>query len=289
MDTETMQQPSIAIRAASLPQSVAFYTEAIGYPLLRHEPEADIAVIDVDGQPLLIAGSEAEAERYLAPEHRFLQRGIWRDGRDFEAEHGRLEAQGVTDFDLNEKPWGTREMVIRDPDGLTVTVRYEPQRTPDEVLAMYRAGVDELRTLTADLTDEQLDINREEDGWSIRQIVHHLTDGEVDSFPQIVRAAGDPGTAVFVVDLRQEVIAQESNYAARAIQPAVDLFCANRLYTLEMLRAIPDYAERHFLARQPGETEGGRPTTLLETLAGWLNHSLEHLYEIKTIREAHGL
>ena len=63
--------------------------------------------------------------------------------------------------------------------------REDPQPTPEK----YQRWIDriaalpaELRTLVQDLSDRQLDTPYRPDGWTVRQVVHHLPDSHVNAY-----------------------------------------------------------------------------------------------------------
>jgi uncharacterized glyoxalase superfamily protein PhnB len=57
--------------------------------------------------------------------------GLWLQVRDVDAVGGELEEAGVDIIELpTDKPWGLREMQIRDPDGLVIVIVEVPETHP---------------------------------------------------------------------------------------------------------------------------------------------------------------
>ncbi len=61
-----------------------------------------------------------------------------------------------------------------------------PSQTSPEIIQQWIADIEELpkklRTLTAQLSEAQSDIPYRPDGWTSRQVVHHLADSHINSF-----------------------------------------------------------------------------------------------------------
>lgn len=49
---------------------------------------------------------------------------------------------------------------------------------PHAILARYMSGLTQLQDAIAHLTETQLDIAPSAESWTIRQIVHHIVDGD---------------------------------------------------------------------------------------------------------------
>jgi uncharacterized glyoxalase superfamily protein PhnB len=57
--------------------------------------------------------------------------GLWLQVRDVDAKRHVLEEAGVEIIELpTDKPWGLREMQIRDPDGLRIVLVEVPENHP---------------------------------------------------------------------------------------------------------------------------------------------------------------
>ena len=57
--------------------------------------------------------------------------GVWLQVRDVDAVGRELEEAGVEIIELpTEKPWGLREMQVRDPDGLSIVIVEVPETHP---------------------------------------------------------------------------------------------------------------------------------------------------------------
>jgi hypothetical protein len=61
------------------------------------------------------------------------------------------------------------------------------------IIARYAAGPNQLETAIAGLSEGELDIAESDGTWTIRQIVHHIADGDDIWKVFIKRAIGNPG------------------------------------------------------------------------------------------------
>ncbi|MCP4539616.1 MAG: DUF664 domain-containing protein [Chloroflexi bacterium] len=161
---------------------------------------------------------------------------------------------------------------------------------PATILARYADGPAKLKAAIAGLTGAELDLAQTPDSWTIRQIVHHLADG--DGLWQVcVKAAlgNSPGVFSFqwYWDLPQDTWAENWNYAGRAIEPSLALFQANCCHVVQLVEQIPGAWERRILIKWPNGEEK-------EITAGWViemqtGHAIGHVEDIRSIRQTHNL
>jgi hypothetical protein len=169
---------------------------------------------------------------------------------------------------------------------------------PGALLDGYVQGPERLVQALAELHDSDLDLALSEDTWSIRQIVHHIVDGD-DLWKMCTKAAlggcpdapGGPGRAVFGLhwywDRPQDEWVERWAYATRAIKPSLALFEANRRHVTELLQTVPDAWTGCITVRWPSGQEQ-------EVTVGWIvemqtRHVVGHIDDILRIRIAHGL
>ena len=99
------------------------------------------------------------------------------------------------------------------------------------ILARYESGPARLREAVAGLSKTSLDVALDVETWTIRQIVHHVVDGD-DIWKTCIKMALGNGKATFDLQwywtLPQTAWAERWAYADRAIEPSLTLFEANR-------------------------------------------------------------
>jgi len=159
----------------------------------------------------------------------------------------------------------------------------------EEALDRYVSGPDKLEAVLVGLSESDLDLCRAPGEWTIRQIVHHLVDGD-DMWSQCVKMAlGAPGCTF---DLSwypgNDSWASELDYAGRAIEPVVALFRAHRVCVAQLLERIPDSWQHYAVLVAPWVPHGQQMR--IDALVSLLTtHVTEHVEEIQKIREQHGL
>ncbi len=161
---------------------------------------------------------------------------------------------------------------------------------PTTILARYADGPAQLEAVIADLTDAELDLAQSDDSWTIRQIVHHVVDG--DALWQVcVKAALGNSQGVFSLqwywDVPQDTWVESRNYAGRAIEPSLALFHANRRHLVQLMEQIPDAWQGHIVIQWPNEQEE-------QVTVGWViemqtDHAVAHIEDIRLIRQTHNV
>lgn len=159
-------------------------------------------------------------------------------------------------------------------------------QSQEEILARYSDGPLQLGEVVADLSEVELNLAAGPGSWTIRQIAHHIVDGD-DLWRTCIKAALGNSRAEFSLkwywDVPQEQWATSWEYARRPIQPALALFRLNRGQIVDLLGRIPDAWEKTILVRWPHEPEEIiKVGYMVEMQAG---HALGHIEEIHKILE----
>ncbi|HEU4793856.1 MAG TPA: VOC family protein [Nitrolancea sp.] len=269
----------------NLTASLAFYRDCLGFTVIEHNAASDLAWIDANGYPLLLAGPDAgdiasnpdeilEVVRPNGTLHVFAN--------DLDRLRAELTERGVTSVRLVERAWGDRTLTIRDPDGFTVSFWTLIQRPPEQVLALYETGPAALDAALTGLNEPDLDLACSPESWTIRQTVHHLADLEAATFGQINMAFAEPGRIYHGNPFSSDTWSVSLDYAGRPIGSSVQLFRAIREHIAHMARHLPDAWERS--SRNSDGQE--RPISL--TLSMLSSHALEHIEEIREARRIYG-
>jgi uncharacterized damage-inducible protein DinB len=159
----------------------------------------------------------------------------------------------------------------------------------DAVLALYAKGPAMLERALADLQDADLDAPPSEGGWTVRQIVHHIADGD-DLWQSCIKAALGNEQGEFTLEwywaLPQEVWTDRWAYAHRSLDVSVDLLKANRAHVLQLLDQVQDGWSRSIAIRKPdGQTERLQVSAVVEMQA---DHLVHHVNRILAIRRERG-
>lgn len=156
---------------------------------------------------------------------------------------------------------------------------------PATILARYREGPALLERALADVTPVELDTPPRAGGWTIRQIVHHLADGD-DLWKVGLKAAlGDEDgefTLAWYWSLPQEEWAERWAYAQRSVAESLALLKACRDHVVQVLEAVPGAWDRTIGVRRPdGELE---PLAVGAIVAMQTEHVEHHVRRILEIR-----
>lgn len=166
----------------------------------------------------------------------------------------------------------------------------EQERSPEEILTRYADGSAQLESAISGLKESELDLAQSSDSWSIRQIVHHVADGD-DIWKIAIEAALGNSSGTYSLlwywDKPQDEWVESWDYAGRGIESSLGLFRANRRRMVQLLQQIPDAWERHIFIQQPdGERRQTAVRYIVEMQA---NHVQGHIEDIRRIREVHGV
>jgi hypothetical protein len=154
------------------------------------------------------------------------------------------------------------------------------------MLTHFTADPDRLESAVAGLTEDQLDLAEAPGQWSIRQIVHHLSDDcDVWSFG-IKRAIAVDGVSIrFGPFPGNEPWANALAFDRRPIAPALALFSAHRALLAQIVSALPASWDRCVNAvDDQGQTFQIPVGGALKMLS---DHLQEHLATIARIKARH--
>jgi uncharacterized damage-inducible protein DinB len=158
------------------------------------------------------------------------------------------------------------------------------------IIARYADGPDQVEAAIAGLSEGELDIAESDDTWTIRQIVHHIVDGDDIWKVFIKRAIGNPGGKFdlqWYWAMPQDEWVKSWAYASREIEPSLALFHASRGHIVQLLESMPAAWERSLVVRWPnGEEQKVSVAWVVEMQA---QHVPGHLDDIRRARQVHGV
>ncbi|MBV7335008.1 DinB family protein [Chloroflexi bacterium TSY] len=161
----------------------------------------------------------------------------------------------------------------------------------DEIIANYGKCPSQLEAALSKLPASNLDIGESAESWTIREIVHHIADGD-DLWKSFIKQAIGYSDGEFFFNWYWQAPQDEWvinwNYEARSIEPSLAMFRANRTHIVQLVRHTPGSMEKRLRVRWPTEV-GEQAVSVASVLEGQTHHVFEHIAEIGRIREAHGV
>ena len=150
--------------------------------------------------------------------------------------------------------------------------------TRQELIERYKAGSEAVDQALKDITGDELDMPAA-DGWTARQVVHHLADSETTAYVRLRRLLAEDQPLIAGYD--EEEFARRLYYD-RPIAASLEVFRAVRRASAELLERLTD-AE---WARAGTHSESGR-YDVEEWLRIYAAHAHDHADQIRRARGQH--
>ena len=156
-------------------------------------------------------------------------------------------------------------------------------------LSRYREGPIILEHAVMGLRDADLDDKPSGGGWSVRQIVHHIADGD-DIWKLCIKMAIGNQQAEFSLgwywSQTQDTWADRWAYSQRSIGTSLSLLKATREHVLQLLASVPEAWNRAVVVRTPkGEIEQVPVGFVIQMQA---DHVIHHVERIRAILRERG-
>jgi hypothetical protein len=158
---------------------------------------------------------------------------------------------------------------------------------PEAILTAFATGPEDLDRALAGLSEPNLDLARGSGKWTIRQIVHHVVDGDT-MWGMCVRVAmGSPGS-IFRLDwYNQDPWVDALGHTMRPIAPALELLRASRRHVVQLLEYLPDAWEQGVLIPRPDYPDGFE-MIVKDIILTQAVHIPWHVEQIRETRQMHG-
>jgi hypothetical protein len=156
----------------------------------------------------------------------------------------------------------------------------------ESVVARFADGPAQLEAAIAGLSEGELDLAEGDDTWTIRQLVHHIADGDDLWKAFIKRAIGNPGGTFelqWYWEIPQDEWVERWAYASREIEPSLALFRANRGHIVQLLDHVPGAWEQALLVRWPNGVE--QQLSVAAVVEMQARHVTGHLADIRRARQ----
>ena len=282
----------IALKVLDLETSIAFYSRFLNFELVEFQPDAGIAYVrDSDGDLFLVASPQVEDPRELLAE----PRNVFKPGDtidffvdNFDAQHTRLVEEGLTEtpMRIEENERGERKLLVTDPNGYYFAFVIPVKRSHEEMIAAYAGLSDEIAEALDGLSEDDLDLTRAPDEWSIRQVIHHIALSSSLSLMSIETVLVNPGSVFVRPPYDQEKWVEALHYRHRPIETSLALIRAIQGHVTQLLRYAPEESWDHFIVRKfsANAEDEGYKSTLSEMITIQIEHTIGHLDEIRETR-----
>lgn len=162
--------------------------------------------------------------------------------------------------------------------------------THETILTQYADGPSRLEAALTGLDDPEWNLALTADSWSIREIVHHIADGD-DIWKICIKAALGNNDGLFSLqwywDKPQTEWSENWKYASRHVRSSLDLLQINRQHIVELIGSIPAAWEKSIRLKWPDGHE--ECITVGDVIEMQARHVLGHIKDILAIRQAHGI
>ena len=284
----------VALKVLDLDTSVTFYTRFLNFELVQSQPDMGIAYIrDSDGDLLLVASPQIEDPRSLLAE----PRTVFKPGdtidffvESFDTQHARVVEGGLaeTTMRIEENERGERKLVVIDPNSYYFAFVIPVKRSHEEMIAAYAGLSDEIATALDGLTEDDLDLTRAPDEWSIRQIIHHLALSSSLSLISLETVLVNPGSVFVRPPYDQEKWVEALHYRHRPIETSLALIKAIQGHVTQLLLHAPDSWDNFIVRKFSADAEDEwYKSTLSEMITIQIEHTMWHLEEIRETRKRH--
>ena len=161
----------------------------------------------------------------------------------------------------------------------------EPPDNQDKILELFKQGSSILENALAGLGDIELDYVPLNGGWTIRQIIHHISDGD-DLWKTCIKIALGNEQAEFTrqwyAAIPQIEWAKRWNYKSRSIDESLNLFRANRDHILQLLEYASDGWSKTVQFLEPnGEVQAVPVGFVIKMQADHVDHHVKQILEIR--------
>jgi len=162
----------------------------------------------------------------------------------------------------------------------------EPPKNQIEIIELFKKGPLILENALTGLSDSELDYSPKNGGWTIRQIIHHIADGD-DLWKTCIKMALGNEQAEFTLKwylaFPQTEWAKSWKYENRSIGISLALLKVNRDHIMQLLESVKDGWSKSVQFLEPdGKIETVPIGFVIQIQA---DHVVHHVKRISAIRQ----
>ena len=141
----------------------------------------------------------------------------------------------------------------------------------------YKEATDTFLSLINSIASSDLD-RADLEGWTPRQVIHHVADSEAQSYARLRRLIAEPGTTIQGYDEGKWAENPTIGYRNHEIDSSIAVFKAVRQSSYELLLRMED----SLLDNKGIHTESGE-YSVRDWLNSYINHPIDHANQIKKV------
>ena len=136
-----------------------------------------------------------------------------------------------------------------------------------ELAEKYQIATQEFLNLVAQISPNQLD-KADKEGWTPRQVIHHLADSEAQSYSRLRRLIAEPGSLIQGYDENKWAESSKLGYKSEDVQSSLEVFKAVRQASYELIKRL---SEKDLEIEGIHSESGDRKSTRLNSSHEWIS------------------
>ena len=146
-----------------------------------------------------------------------------------------------------------------------------------ELAKQYKDATEHFLDLVESLPMSDLD-KADSEGWTPRQVIHHVADSEAQSYARLRRLIAEPGTSIQGYDEALWAESKTLGYKTEPVEVSIEVFKAVRNSTYQLILRLTDSQ----LENKGIHTESGE-YSVRDWMNSYINHPLDHANQIKKV------
>ena len=140
----------------------------------------------------------------------------------------------------------------------------------------YKSATEEFLNVAQNLKPAELD-KSDSEGWTPRQVIHHMADSEVQSYARLRRLIAEPGTTIQGYDEAKWAENELLGYKTEEITNSLEIIKSVRKASYNLIKRLTEKE----LANSGIHSETGN-YTVVNWLETYTKHPVDHLNQIKS-------
>jgi hypothetical protein len=143
------------------------------------------------------------------------------------------------------------------------------------VAEKYKNATDEFLEVVKALKDSDLD-KSDKEGWTPRQVIHHMADSEAQSYARLRKLIAEPGSIIQGYDEGKWAENKTLGYATEDVQTSIEVIKAVRQSSYELLNRITEAQ----INNSGIHSESGN-YSVNDWLKTYIKHPIDHANQIR--------